>query len=428
MSTDEKVSLEGFNPFDDAVQQCPHVYYHAMRQTAPVFKVEGMPMFMVTAHELITPILRDTTTFSNAFGSPSSAVAGVSGEAAQTIKDIMSDGWPGVSTLLTEDPPMHTKYRSTVAPYFTPKRIAELRPDIEAVVDTLIVDLVSREGTVFDFQTAFSVPLPVGAIARVLNVPTSRMADFKRWSDDSVIGIGSMPSTERRIEAARGVVEFQKYFAEQIEQRRETPSSDLLSDLAMATIEDLTGETRQLTMPEMLSIVQQLLVAGNETTTKALTEGVLLLAQHPREWERLREDPSGYAPLVTEEVLRLSTPTQGMFRRVTRDTEVAGVAIPKNSQVVLVYAAANRDPLVWGDNADEFDPQRPNHKEHVAFGKGIHFCIGAPLSRLELNIAFERLARRIDRFVLADSNDYRYQPSFVLRGLERLDVMVEPAT
>lgn len=427
MSAEQQVSLEGFNPFNDAVQQCPHLYYHEMRKTAPVFKVEGMPMYMVTAHELITPILRDTATFSNAFGSPSSAVAGLSGEASEKIKEIMSEGWPGVSTLLTEDPPMHTKYRSTVAPYFTPRRIAELRPDIEGVVDALIDDLLRRAGTTFDFQTAFSVPLPVGAIAKVLNVPTSRMDDFKRWSDDSVIGIGSTPSPERRIEAARGVVEFQKYFAEQIEERRNNPSNDLLSDMAVATIEDLEGVTRQLTMPEMLSIVQQLLVAGNETTTKALTEGVMLLAQHPDEWNRLRENPTEYAPLVTEEVLRMSTPTQGMFRRVTHDTEVAGVAIPKGSQVVLVYAAANRDPLVWGDNADEFDPQRPNHKEHVAFGKGIHFCIGAPLSRLELQIAFEKLARRIGRINLADSNDFRYQPSFVLRGLERLDVIVDPA-
>lgn len=428
MSTDQQVSLEGFNPFNDAVQQCPHLYYHAMRQSSPVFKVEGMPLYMVTAHELITPILRDTETFSNAFGSPSSAVAGAPSDVAQQIKEIMAEGWPGVSTLLTEDPPMHTKYRATVAPYFTPRRIAELRPDIESVVDSLIDGLVQRAGTTFDFQQAFSIPLPVGAIAKVLNVPATKMADFKRWSDDSVIGIGSTPTPERRVEAARGVVEFQKYFAEQIENRRTNPTNDLLTDLATATIEDLSGETRQLTMAEMLSIVQQLLVAGNETTTKALTEGILLLAQHPDEWQRLRDDPAGYAPLVTEEVLRLATPTQGMFRRVTRDTEVAGVSIPKNSQVVVVYAAANRDPLVWGDNADEFDPQRPNHKDHVAFGKGIHFCIGAPLSRLELHIAFERLARRVARFVLADSNDYRYEPSFVLRGLKRLDVMVEPAS
>jgi len=175
-------------------------------------------------------------------------------------------------------------------------------------------------------------------------------------------------------------------------------------------------------MAEMLSIVQQLLVAGNETTTKSLTEGAMLLAQHPEVWEKLKADPAGYAPLVTEEVLRLSTPTQGMFRLVTKDTELAGVQIPKGARLVVVYAAANRDPSVWGDDPDRFDPDRPNIKEHLAFGKGIHFCLGAPLSRLELNAAFEQLARRLDRIELLESNDLRYHPSFMLRGLVRLDV------
>jgi cytochrome P450 len=194
-----------------------------------------------------------------------------------------------------------------------------------------------------------------------------------------------------------------------------------------AEIDTDEGGRRPLDMAEMLSIVQQLLVAGNETTTKSLTEGVMLLAQHPEVWAKLRADPAGYAPLVTEEVLRLSTPTQGMFRVVTRDTEIDGVPVPKGSRVILVYSGANRDPKVWGEDPDRFDPDRPNLKDHLAFGKGIHFCLGAPLSRLELNVAFEALARRIERFELDEGNDLRYHPSFVLRGLVRLDVRVTRA-
>jgi cytochrome P450 len=174
----------------------------------------------------------------------------------------------------------------------------------------------------------------------------------------------------------------------------------------------------------MLSIVQQLLVAGNETTTKSLTEGVKLLAEHPDVWAKLQADPSGYAPMVAEEVLRLSSPTQGMFRVVTADTELAGVPIPKGARLLVMFAAANRDPAVWGDDPDRFDPDRPNHKDHLAFGKGIHFCLGAPLSRIELQAAFEGLARRLDRIELAEGNDFRYHPSFMLRGLVRLDVRV----
>jgi cytochrome P450 len=200
-----------------------------------------------------------------------------------------------------------------------------------------------------------------------------------------------------------------------------------MTDLVTARIDDGEGGERPLDMAEMLSIVQQLLVAGNETTTKALTEGVMLLAQHPDEWERLRADPAGRAPLVTEEVLRIATPTQGMFRRVTRDTEIEGCPIPKGSRLVVVYTAANRDPAVWGDDPDRFDPDRPNMKEHLAFGKGIHFCLGAPLSRLEMQVAFERLARRLAAITLDATNDFEYHPSFMLRGLKRLDVSFVPA-
>jgi cytochrome P450 len=415
------VSLEGFNPFSDAVQQCPHAYYRAMQETTPVFHVEGTDLYMVTRHELITPLLRDTATFSSRFGGAGEMPRG---EVVERIKEIIATGWPQIPTMLTIDPPYHTRYRGTVAPYFTPKRMAELRQPVQDIVDRLIDQLPADT---FDWVTHFAVPLPIEAIAYVLNVPNDRMADFKRWSDDSIANIGSVISDDRRVEAFRGIVEFQHYFAEQLEARRTRPVGDLMSDLVQAEIDTDEGGRRPLDMAEMLSIVQQLLVAGNETTTKSLTEGVMLLAQHPEVWAKLRADPAGYAPLVTEEVLRLSTPTQGMFRVVTRDTEIDGVPVPKGSRVILVYSGANRDPKVWGEDPDRFDPDRPNLKDHLAFGKGIHFCLGAPLSRLELNVAFEALARRIERFELDEGNDLRYHPSFVLRGLVRLDVRVTRA-
>jgi cytochrome P450 len=415
------VSLEGFNPFSDAVQQCPHAYYRAMQETTPVFHVEGTDLYMVTRHELITPLLRDTATFSSRFGGAGEMPKG---PVVERIKEVMATGWPQLPTMLTIDPPYHTRYRGTVAPYFTPKRMAELRQPVQAIVDRLIDELPT--GT-FDWVTQFAVPLPIEAIAHVLNVPSDRMADFKRWSDDSIANIGSVISDDRRVESFRGIVEFQHYFAQQLEDRRTNPVGDLMSDLVQAEIDTDEGGRRPLEMAEMLSIVQQLLVAGNETTTKSLTEAVLLLAQHPEVWAKLRNDPAGYAPLVTEEVLRLSTPTQGMFRVVTRDTEIDGVPVPKGSRVILVYSGANRDPKVWGDDPDRFDPDRPNLKDHLAFGKGIHFCLGAPLSRVELNVALESLARRVERFELDEGNDLRYHPSFVLRGLVRLDVRVHRA-
>jgi cytochrome P450 len=199
------------------------------------------------------------------------------------------------------------------------------------------------------------------------------------------------------------------------------PEPDLLTDLVTAEIATDDGGSRRLDMAEMLSIVQQLLVAGNETTTKAITEGVRLLAEHPEQWAWLRSDPASHAVALTEEVLRLATPTQGMFRLVTRDTEIEGVPIPKGARLIVVYSAANRDPAVF-EQPDDFDPSRQNLKEHLAFGKGIHFCLGAPLSRLEMQVAFETLARRASGVRLVEGTPLEYHPSFVLRGLKRLDV------
>jgi cytochrome P450 len=178
-------------------------------------------------------------------------------------------------------------------------------------------------------------------------------------------------------------------------------------------------------MAEMLSIVQQLLVAGNETTTKMLTEMMRLLAEHPDQWAAVKADPTR-VELVIEETLRLSTPTQGMFRIVTRDVELGGVHLAKGSRIVAVYCSANRDESLF-DEPDAFDPDRANLKEHLAFGKGIHFCLGAALSRLEGRIALQELTRRLESFRLAPSNDFAYFPSFMLRGLTHLELEITPA-
>jgi cytochrome P450 len=422
-----EVTLDGFNLFSDDVQQCPHAYYALMRDETPVFHVPDTDIYLVTRHDLVVPILRDTETFSSAFNT-----TGVrpSDELIAQMGEIIATGWPPVQTMLTVDPPHHTRFRGTVAPYFVPRRMEELRSPLTEIVIRLIDAL--PEGEEFDVVTALNVPVPIEAIAHVLNVPSEKMADFKRWSDDFIAPIGTDISDERRLEALRGTVEFQHYFADQLEQRRKIPRGDLMSDLVTARIEADEGDEgvgddgkRELTMPEMLSILSQLLVAGNETTTKALTEGIRLLADHPEVWAKLKADPAGYASNVSEEVLRLSTPTQGMFRIVTRDTEIDGFPVPAGSRLVVVYSGANRDPSVFPE-PDEFDPDREGlMKAHLAFGKGIHFCLGAPLSRLEMNIVFEQLGRRVRSISLAESNDFRYFPSFMLRGLMKLDVSIE---
>ncbi|WP_419854699.1 cytochrome P450 [Candidatus Poriferisodalis sp.] len=421
------VDLDDFGLFDPAIQQCPHAYYAKMQQEAPVFEAAtpGAELYLITRYDDVVEVVRDTDTFSSQFDTSSH----MSSELAKRMADLYRSqgGYLPVRTMLTADPPAHTRFRRLISKAFTPKVIADLEPTIRSITTGLIDGMLAAtaDGSSLDFVEAFAVPLPVTVIAKALNVPDDRLADFKRWSDASIAGIGTNISIEERLAAEREVIEFQKYFAHQLESRETSLQDDLLTNLLNARInrdEDGIGdaEADHLTMAEMLSIIQQLLVAGNETTTKMLTEMMRLLGEHPGEWQHLREDPER-ARSIIEETLRISTPVQGMFRVVRHDTTVAGVDIPAGARVVAMYSAANRDSSVF-DEPESFCPERDGATDHLAFGRGIHYCVGAALARLEGKVALEELARRLSSFELDPANTFEYHPSFMLRGLKRLDV------
>jgi cytochrome P450 len=412
------VDISTFNPFDPSTQQCPFPHYAQMREEAPVHPVPGLGVHLVTKHDLVMQVLRDPQTYSSMFGGAGMPLSSADRE---KFAEVMAAGYPRVPTMLTADQPDHTRYRRLVARAFHPKVIAEMEPIIRQITVELIESWIDK-GCI-EFVKEFGVPLPVRVIAKALNVPDDRLADFKRWSDDSIAGIGTNITLEQRLQAEYGVNEFQHYFAEQIELRRTNPQDDILTNLLNASIDDDDPEVtdkRQLDMPEMLSIIQQLLVAGNETTTKSLTEMVRLLAENPEEWAALKADPSR-AEKVFEETLRLSTPTQGMWRILTKDAELGGVQLTKGQRIIIVFASANRDEALY-DNPDDFIPMRDHLRDNLAFGKGIHFCLGANLSRLEGKVAAEELSKRIDTITLSESNKYQYFPSFMLRGLTDLDI------
>jgi cytochrome P450 len=416
------IDLSSFDPFDPGTLQCPFPHYAQMREVDPVHHVPSLGLYLVARHDLVLDVIRDGETYSSQFGGASMPLPP---EDRAKLIEAMNEGYPRVPTMLTADPPDHTRYRRLVTKAFTPKAIAELEPTMREITTRLIDSWIDR-GSI-EFVGDFAVPLPVEVIARALNVPDERLADFKRWSDDSIAGIGTNLPIEGRVAAERGVNEFQRYFAAELERRRIEPQDDLLTHLLDARIDDDDPDVtdqRPLDMAELLSIVQQLLVAGNETTTKTLTEMMRLLAEHPDEWRAVQDD-EGRVDRIVEETLRLSTPTQGMFRIATRDVELGGVHIPKGARIVVVYCSANRDESLF-DEPDEFRPDRPNLKEHLAFGKGIHFCLGAALSRLEGRVALQELSRRLDSFALSSDNELAYHPSFMLRGLTRLQLEIVP--
>ena len=410
-------SLASYDPTDPAVQQNPFPHYAALREQAPVWRGPG-GIYFVSRHDAVVEVLRQPNTFSSQWGN--SAGAPSLRGAEDELREILKDGYPAVNTMLTLDPPLQTRYRKSVGKAFSTRRIDSMEPQIRRRVVELFETWPAR-GRV-DFMRQMSVPLPVRVIADFLSIPIAREADVKRWSDDSVAAIGVALSRERALEAARGIVEMQNFLASLVEERQREPREDFLSELIAAEFEDAEGVVRKLEMPEMLSIIQQLMVAGNEATTKGINEIMKLLVQHPVEWKRIQEDPATIATMV-EEGLRLASPNQGLFRICTIDTEVAGVSIPKGARLWVIFGSGNRDERTFVD-PDRFDPGRPNLNESLAFGRGAHFCIGAPLARLELRVLFEEIASRLEMVAFAPGTTLEYEPSFILRGLKALELEV----
>jgi cytochrome P450 len=412
-----------FDATDDAVVQCPYPHYREMRDQAPVLELDGAPfgrpgerIFAVSRHEDVKRILHEPATFSSRFGTPA---AKPSPELLARLKDVTAEGWPNVSTMLTEDPPSHTRYRQLVSKAFTPKRVNQLEPAIRAICSELVDGFGSASRV--DFLNSFAVALPVRAVAVILEVPETRQAEFKRWADSSVAAIGRTITDDERVAAELDIVEQQQYFASELEDRRVNPRDDFLTDLLNAELTPADGvEGGPLGMAEMLSIIRQIQVAGSETTASLLADVMVQLANNPDEWERLKADPSR-APLVVEEALRWASPNQGLFRIVTTDTEIAGTPVPAGSTVWVMYGSADHDDRVFED-PEEFRPDRPGVNQHLAFGHGIHFCLGAALARLESVCALQTLAARLDTIAIVDESSLRYGRSFILRGLEHLEL------
>ena len=416
------IDLDSYNPMDREVQQCPYPHYAALRDHGPIFHHKQTGMYFASRLDVVNEILRDTETYSSKMAS---APTMGDSEVMQQVAAIMQEGWRRADTMLTIDPPHQTRYRKLVSRAFSARRIAALEDKIRDIVVELI-DEFPAEGTI-DFHADFAVKFPVRVIHYALNMSPETEDKIKGWSDDAVAALGVDLTDERRLEAARGQVESQKYWYEEYQKRLAEPQDDILSDIAHADFDDPDtpdGETRKLDFPEVFSIIQQLMVAGNETTTKFLNETIKLLIENPEWWDRLAADPDGMINGLVEEGLRLSSPNQGLFRLVTRDVEIAGTHIPKGSRIWVMFGAANRDERTFPESED-FDPGRDNLKEHIAFGKGHHFCIGAPLSRLEGKVAFEELAKRIELPSFSEGNTFEYEPSFILRGLAQLDLDVK---
>jgi cytochrome P450 len=414
----ETIDLASYDPTDAAVQQSPFASYAALRRQAPVFRHPQTGVYFVSRFESVRRILGEPDIFSSRssnVGTPPRTK-----EALDEMRRIFADALPNVPTMVTADPPEHTRYRRAAARALSPRRIRGMQDEIRSIAVDLL-DAWPKSGRV-DVMNTFSIPFPVRVILRILGIKEGREAEIKRWSDDTVVTIGADVPDARRIEAVRGIVELQRMWVEEIERRRAEPGDDVVSDLIAAELPEADGSTRSMELPELISIAQQLMVAGNETTTKLVNELVRLLAENPDAWDRVRREPA-WIPKVVEEGLRLASPNQGLRRDVVSDTTLDGVDIPAGSVLWIMFGSANRDESVFPD-PDRFDPDRENLGEHLAFGYGPHFCIGAPLARLEARIVLEELAKRVETLRLPEGAVLRYEPSYILRGLAGLEVEI----
>jgi len=400
-------SLESYDLFDPAIAEDPFEYYAVLREQAPVYRMPS-GMWIVSTHALCLEAIRDYESFSSKF------VQKMSGGAVGADGNIV-----GPETLLSNDPPSHTFFRKLVNKAFSPMRVRKLSDSIRVIAEDLIGKL-ERGPERFDVVADYAVPLPLTVIADQIGVPRTHLDKFKQWSDASIVPIGGMATPEQLFESLQLTEELKSYLAERSKERIEDPKDDMLSDLVTARVD---GE-RAIEIKEVVSILQQFLVAGNETTTNLIAATVQFLLQNPDQLAWVQRDRTLLANAV-EEALRLETPTCGMWRVATRDVELGGTRIPEGSMVMLRYAAANRDEAVF-ENAEAFDVRRPNAKDHLAFGMGIHFCPGAALAREETRIGVELMLDRLDGLRLAPGNDFAHHPNMLLRGLKRLDVEFDP--
>ena len=412
----EPATLADYDLMDPAVQQCPYAFYALAREQAPLYRMPSTGFWLVTSFDLCREVIRQPDLYASGVSPMALKPGGVLPEVVAEY----AKGWLPMASCSTSDPPRHTRVRAFLEPLFTAKRVRTMRPLIDRTVRGLLDALGDR--TQVEFVGEFSHPLPMIVIAELIGVPDADLARFKAWSDAIVEPFSMMVSREREIECARLVVEMQHYFAALLDARRREPRDDLLTELVRASEDPALGFDLQ----EQLTILTiDLLASGNETTTAALTSGMKLLIDDPAPIAAIRREPALLENLA-EEVLRLESPAQGMFRRVTHDTTLGGIALREGELLSLRFGAANRDESQFPD-AERIDLHRRQPGKHLALGIGRHHCIGAQLARQELIAAFGALLERYEAFALAPGlPPPEYTPSFFGRNLRALQVTLEP--
>ena len=396
----------GFDPWDPAFIADPYPALARLRDEYPVLYDERTRQWLVTRHEDVSRLLRDRR-----LGRTYLHV-GTYEDMGRTAPPAWHEPFTTLNAngMLDREPPDHTRLRRLVLEAFTPRTVERLRDRVQAIVDGLL-DTIVGAGDV-DLVETYLEPVPVTVIAELLGIPEADRPRLRPWSRDICRMYELAPPEASARIAVAASVEFSAYLRALARERLTRPGDDLISALATAS-----ADGDRLTEDELIGTCVLLLNAGHEASVNGAGNGWWSLFRHPDQLARLRAEPATAATAV-EELLRFETPSALFERFVLEDIEVAGVRLPRGTEVALQFAAANRDPAAFAD-PDRLDLGRdPN--PHVSFGAGIHYCLGAPLARMELQIAFTSLLRRAPGISLMEAPVWK--PSYVLRGLRALRV------
>lgn len=407
---------------DPVIQARPQPFYSKLREQSPVHYDEKLGMWLVSRYDDIVTLLRDPQTFSDKHGYEAQYASGF----FQEFKEILErDGGGFFPDVIKSDPPEHTRIRKLMDGAFTAHRVKMLEPAIEKIIGDLADRVAEKaaDGKVVDGVKEFAIPLTIAVICEQLGMSQYDGDKISEWSAAITAQIGRMQDREQMVENAKKVCELQNFIIGQMKDREAEPKEDMISDLVHATTED----GGKLTFAEAVSLVRAMIIAGNDTTATAIGNLLYILATQPEVAQQLHDniEDNRYLTRFVEELLRYAPPVRGLAKMSTCETELGGVKLPKDAHMLVLYGSGNDDESHFSCPR-EFDVSRGNNGSHVAFGVGIHRCIGASLARMEIRVAVKELVKRVRNIKLAIAEeDIKYQPSVAVHAISSLPITLE---
>jgi len=398
-----------FNPMTSPHREDPHVFYRAARER-PVTFSPSIGAYMVTRYADLVAVLDDPQTYSS-----KAALPMIYDNPPEVVAVLKAGRVPETTMVVNEDEPGHIRFRRVFDAGFTGARVRAMVPLMRERAEALIDGLVGMGRA--DLVAGYAIPFVQAVISAVIGFPAEDTARIQAWTDDVNMLWNMLAPVQARVESARRMTDYTRYLQALIDDRRAHPREDLISDL-------VHGANGYPGVPDeyVHNIIRGAArVAGFDTTRDAITATVLIMLQNPGVRERILADPARAIPKLTEEALRRDAPHRGLFRITTREAELGGTTLPAGSPILLLFGSGNRDEAVFA-HPDDVDLDRPNARDHLAFGRGLHSCPGAPMARAEIRVALETLIRRLPRLRLAAGYQPAYIASYFFRGLESLDV------